>query len=294
MALTVGNELDDEAAGAGHIVRLVVHDGDHTHRVEALVFGLSLGEAGTADVETGQLAHSGAQRAAIGASLAGDILSNHAAFDVGRGAHGRPCSLAGDGVAHHGAVAHGVDVGIVGLSQLVGEQGALEHLQTSVLQEGGVGTDTGAEHHQVTLIAALVGEHFLDLAVFTFQAGDLDAGGDGDPGVSQLALDVGGKFWVKAGEHMGRHIQHEGLYTPSTEVLGDFQADVAGAHHHGLLDGAAVHQGSQIIGVLGRAHEKDVSEIHAVDGGLDGAGAGGDDELVIGIDRLCAGGKIPR
>ena len=90
LSLAVGDQLDDKAAGAGHIVGLVVHDGDDADGVKALGLSLVLGETGAAHVESGQLADGGAQGAAVVPGLAGDILGHHAALDVGRGAHGRP------------------------------------------------------------------------------------------------------------------------------------------------------------------------------------------------------------
>ena len=52
-------------------------------------------------------------------------------------------------VAHHGAVAGGVDVGHVGAHLLVHHHGALEEVDAGVLQEGGGGAHADGQHHHV-------------------------------------------------------------------------------------------------------------------------------------------------
>ena len=65
-----------------------------------------------------------------------------------------------DGAMDHGAVSSGVNVGIVGLTRLIGQQGSFYHFQARAIQEGGIGPDTGAEDHQVCLIGFPVSQNF--------------------------------------------------------------------------------------------------------------------------------------
>ena len=66
VCLAARHELDEEARGAGVVVRLVIHDGDDALGIEALLAGRRLGEAGAPGVQRGQQADdAGAEHARI-------------------------------------------------------------------------------------------------------------------------------------------------------------------------------------------------------------------------------------
>ena len=271
---------------------LVIYNGHHADGVKALCLCLSFREAGPAYVQAGQLTDGCAQGAAIPQFFTHNVLGNDPAVDIGCGAHRRPGWFSRDGAVDHGAVSGGVNVGIVGLTRLIGQQGSFYHFQARAIQEGGIGPDTGAEDHQVCLIGFPVSQNFFDFAAFPLQAGHTNAGDHRDAGIRQLSFYVSGKLPVKARQNMRRHVQHKGFHSIFCQVFCNLQANIAGAHNHSPFDSAIGDQIPQGNGVLWGAHEEHIFQIHALNRRTDWTGSCRNDQLVIGIYRLFPGVQV--
>ena len=251
----IGNQLGHEGRSAGIVVGLVVGDAGYGDGIEARGNGLLLGKTRTARVQTfRQLHHAGAQAAAVGYVLAGQVLGKQTAGDVGGGAHGGPLALSGDAVINHGAVAHGINVGEIGLLVLVHHDGALEHFNAGIVQERGGRTDADGHNHHVSLEAAHSGADAGGLlaAQHGFQA---RAGDNADALGLELTADVVGDLRIKqVGHDLRGHVNHGDLQALGQQVLGDFQADEAAAHNHRAAAVVVIHIGAQADGVIGGAH----------------------------------------
>ena len=239
-------------------MRLVVYDGYHTDWVKALSPCLCLREASPSHIQARKLTDCRPQRTPIPQFLACDILCNDPAVDVGGRAHGRPCRFASDGTADHSTVSGSVDVRVVGLSRLVGQKRPLHHLQSCVVQECRIGPDSGTKDYQIRLISLSVCQNLPDFAIVTLQSGDTDTSHNWDTGICQLSLYVRSKLFVKSGQHMGSHIQDNGLHPAFCQVFCNFQADIASSYHHSPFDIAYGNQIPQRDGVFRGAHKKHI------------------------------------
>ena len=271
---------------------LGVHQRDHADRIKALFLRLRFGKTRTAYIQSRQMAHSRAQHAAIANLLAHHVLGDDAARDIGGGAHRRPGRLAGDGVAHHRAVTSGIDIRIVGLAELIGEDRALEHLDARIGEERGIGTNARAHYDQIGLVGLLAGEHLGHLAVLALDAGNRHAGDDRDARLSELALDILGALRIKARQHMLGHIQHKRLHAVGLEVFRDLETDVACADDNSASNAALRNDVAQRDRILRRTHEEHIFKIHTRDRRVDWARARGNNQLIVSKGFLLAGGKI--
>ena len=205
----VRDELYQEARGAGVVVGLVVHHGDHAHRVEARLARRRLGEAGATAVERGQQAHdSGSERAGVGRRRAREHAGDRAAADVGRRAHGAPERAAGDGVRDLGAVAGGVDVGHVGGAELVHDDAAAVERHAGALEPRRVGPDANGEDHKVRRQRPRADLDALDLGA-ALDARERARRHDAHAGGLELALREAGHLGVKdVGQDLRHRVDH--------------------------------------------------------------------------------------
>ena len=212
VAFPVGNQLGHKGSRTGIVVGLVVGDAGDGDGIKARGLGLLFGQTGTAGIEPiRQTHHTGAQAAAVGSGFPRQILGQEPAGDVGGGAHGGPLALAGQTVVDHGAVAHGVNIGKIGLLELVHHNGALKHLHAGIVQEGGGRTDTDGHHYHVTLKAAHSGT---DAGGLLAAQNHLKARAGDHPDALglELAADVVGNLGVKQiGHHLRGHVHHRDL-----------------------------------------------------------------------------------
>ena len=296
VALSVGDQLGHERCRIGIVMGLVVgNTGDGNHIV-ARGPGLLFGQAGAACVQSvGELHHAGAHAAAVGCVPAGQVLGQKSSGDVGGGAHGGPLALTRNAVGNHGAVAHGVDVLQIGLLVAVHHNGALEHFNAGIIQEGGSGTDTDGHHHHVGLKAAHSGADAGGL--LGAQNGLKARAGDHPDALGlKLTADVVGDFGIEEiRHHLGGHVHHGDLQALGKQVLGNFQTDESAAHHHSAAAVVVIHISAQADGVIGGTHGEYAGQVLAGHIGNEGRRAGGDDQLVVGHHlAVCEGNRLGR
>ena len=157
-------------------------------------------QTGLAHVDVGELKHVGAQNAAEAVSCStGNGLGAEAGGDVCGGAHGRPVVLAGDEILYHCAVAHGIDILVVGAhgSVNIEDPCTLNKAQTGVCQPFGVGTGTDGYNDHIGLDGALAGADLLHLSI-ALEAHNAVAQEGGDALVGRAIGDTLAKYGFTA------------------------------------------------------------------------------------------------
>ena len=111
----------------------------------------------------------------------------------------------------------------------------------------------------------------------------------------ELPLDVTGHLGIKdVGHELGKPYPPPSTESPwANQVLGHFQADEAASHHHGAAGLVLLDPVPHGDGIVGGAHPEDARQRGARHIGHEGLGAHRQDQLVVALGLLGAGGPHP-
>ena len=222
-----------------------------------------------------------------------DDVGGDAPLLVGRPGERDERVVAGDEVAHLHGVAHGVDVLDAGLHAIVHGDAALDApLKPRRVGEGRIGRDADGQHHHVGAQRLFAGQEHLDAVLACFEALHGTAQRQVHPVGAHLLVDKGGHVGVEGVHEVARPL-HDGHVQPQVaQVLGHFQADETAAAHNGRARAFRVDELLHGEGVLHGAQGEQAIESYAGKLRPRGAGAGREDELVVGLFEHLSGFKI--
>ena len=172
----------------------------------------------------------------------------------------------------------------------VRQNGALAHLYAAALQEGGVGPDADGQHQGVGLHGPLAGEDLLHLPI-ALHALQGHVGQGHHAGLCHPVFHKLAHLRVQeVGQHVGGKVDHRGLHALGGQILRHLQADEAASGHHGPLDLPRLQGLPEGDGVVRGTHDEHVLQLQTRHRGEEGGRAGGNDQLVIPVVLLLAGG----
>ena len=183
----------------------------------------------------------------------------------------------------------GIDVQVSGPLVLVGQDTpGRSHREAGVDRQLVVGAHAESEHDEVGGdYAAILEDDSAGLAVGFTDRGETGPRDEFHPVAEQFAAKRFGHLRVERRKDLPATFDEGHRQAAFLELFGDFQADEASADHRDLLDGRQL--GEDAIHVLDVAERMDARGAHAGDIGEEWGGAGGEDQLVVGLRVLGAG-----
>ena len=109
---------------------------------------------------------------------------------------------------------------------------------------------------------------------------------------AQLGVEEGGHLLIQRGQHLPGPLDDGHLQPLLPQVLRQLQADEAAPGQDGGLGAVAAHKVVDLQGVLHRAQGEQLLQPRAGQLRLGGEGAGGEEELVIGVLKDLACGQV--
>ena len=204
MRRAVGDETRHEERRAGVVMGLVVRYSSGCNDIEAGLTGSLFREARAGAVDARQLDDARADNTRIGYLDAAQHMGEHAALEIGAGAHRRPLRLAGHAVADHRAVTNGIDMRQIALELVIYENRALEELDAGIGKEFRVGAHTGSGDEHVGAQDAGLRLQSGDIR-FTEHTARTDARQDVHAFLLQAALYPAGHICI---EDVGQNLRH--------------------------------------------------------------------------------------
>ena len=187
-------------------------------------------------------------------------------------------------MGHLHRVPHGVDVRIARAHACVHEDRAADaQLEAGVAGEGGLGGDADGEHDEIGLDGTAALHERADRARRPLEAADVRIQPQVHARVAQGVVEQGGHVGVDDGQHMAPALDQGDVHAALAQVLGHLQADEPRAHHGGAARAGALDEVVDGEGVLHGAQGEQPVAVDARQVGDDRAGAGGEDELVVGL-----------
>ena len=184
-----------------------------------------------------------------------------------------------------GAVAGGKDLGIAGAQGAVGGDGAADaQLQPGRLGQLRAGGDADGRDHEIRAKGQVAGVYGQPVAVRADAVHPVPVVQAHPALLEQFAYRFG-QFPVQPGQEPGPRLHQVHRQPQVDQGLGHLQGDVAHAQDHRPLRLALTQKSldaATVLQVLDREH---AGQVHALDGGADRGGAGGDEQPVPVHDK---------
>ena len=220
------------------------------------------------------------------------MVGGDAALLVGRAGQGDVAFRPGHKVAHLHRVAHGVDVGAAGVHVLIHRDGTLDAQgQPGAPGQLRLGHHPDAQQHQVggDTLPALQGDG--QAVPLRHKAGDVGAQAELHPAAPEIGVHLRRHIGVQGGQHLVPLLEQGDGHPGVEQVLRRLQADEAAAHHHGPADRVGIQILPDAEGILHSAQGEHPGIVLPGQAGLDGPGAGGEDQLVVTLGIGAAVGQ---
>ena len=282
-------ELEDHGHSVG-IVGSVAEAGNvYALEIPAKISCLACIQTGACCGELANLDDSGAENALEQELAACCVAACCTALLVCAACQRNADLLAGNQVEGLNHVACGIDVGIGGAHGSVGPYAAgLADSEAGLDCQLGAGAYACSHDDHVGGDRGAVCE---DYAVSLVAAGDLGngcAGENGDAHRLKVADDNVGELLVHVGHNLGQTLDKSNLDALLAEVLCRLETDEAAANYDCGL-GADFQLGNDAVSIGNGEYVVNAILFDALDGGHDGAAAGGENELVISFGNFAVG-----
>ena len=228
----------------------------------------------------------------VSAGDAADVVGRDAALPVGGAGQTDKGVLPGDQVLYLHRVAHGKDVGRAGAHFGVHHNGALcPQLEPGGLCKAGIRHDPHGHYRKVGAEGFAGGEGGGQTPWPLLEGGHAGAEAQLHALPAQVSLHDGRHVAVQGGQDLGRQLHHGDRKAGLHQVFGNFQPNVAAAHHHRALWGALLNEAAQGKGVFHIAQGEHPGAADPRQGRADGLCARRQDQFVVGFGILGAVGQ---
>jgi len=277
----VHHQLEDHRPGRRHVVGPVRIRHQHRDGGIAALPGGGLGQARPRHAEVKDLADRAAQHAREPVLPAADVDGGHAALLVGRRAHGHVAGLARDEVGAFRAIARRVDIRVRGAQSGIHPQRAGgADLQPGLPGQFHIRLHADAQDHQVRGQPPAV-RHDSRHLPRPFERLDLGMGHHLDAVSFHVLLHQPRHFPIQHAQNLRQPFHHRHPAAALHQRLDGFHANQAAADHHHVPPVVPGEPGLDGIRVRHAVQGEDVGQRCVGDGGDDGAGPGGQHQLVV-------------